>query len=87
MFDKIKGMMNQAQQLQELMKDENVRAFISHPKVQSVFMDPEFQAIVKEKSFSKLVTHPKFNSLMQDPTVAKLLAKLSPQSFSQGLSQ
>ncbi len=84
MFDKLKGMTGQFQMLQRMMKDENFRAFIAHPKVQEVFKDLEFQKLVKENNVFKLMSHPKFSGLMQDPEVRNLMLKLNPQSFSNG---
>lgn len=81
MFNKLKGMTDQFKMMQKLMQDENFRAFISHPKVREVFMDPEFQTIMKSKDAQKMMTHPKFSSLMRDPEVAQLIAKLNPGTF------
>lgn len=81
MFDKMKGMMDQFSMMQRLMKDENFKAFISHPKVQELFKDPEFKDVAKSQDFNRIVSHPKFAALMRDPEVAPLMAKLNPQSF------
>ena len=81
MFDKMKGMMDQFALMQRLMKDENFRAFISHPKVQELFKDPEFKEVAKSQDFTRIVAHPKFAALMKDPEVAQLMAKLDPKSF------
>lgn len=86
MFDKMKDAMKQLQMMQKLMKDEHVRALISHPKVRDLFMDHEFQALVKAQDTSKLLAHPKFTSVMRDPEVAALMAKVNPQQLIQGLS-
>jgi len=74
MFDKIQAM-------QKLMKDENFRAFVSHPKVQVLFRDPEFKEVAKSRDFSKIAMHPKFMQLAQDPEVSKLLLKINPRDF------
>ena len=75
MFDKLKGAMGNLQAMQALMRDENFRTFLSHPKVQALFEDPEFRQIVQTKDFSKIMTHPKFANLTRDPEVASLMAK------------
>ena len=81
MFGKMKDMMQQLQMMQKLMKDENFKAFISHPKVQAVMKDPEFQELIKKQDWLKLGTHPKLAALMKDPEVAPLMAKLDPSMF------
>ena len=81
MFGKVGDMMGQLKMMQELMKDENFRALISHPKVREVFMDPEFQKLVKEKNLAKLMSHPKFASFMSDPEIVQLMLKLKPHAF------
>ncbi len=83
MFGKMKGMMDQLNMMKTLMADENFRAFISHPKVQEVFKDPEFKAIAKSQDFSKIMRHPKFAGVMRDPEVAALMSKINPQSILQ----
>lgn len=77
MFDHLKSTFDQIQTFQRLMKDENVKALLSHPKVQEVFQDPEFQKIVMEKNLFKIGSHPKFAVLMQDPEVRNLVQKLN----------
>ncbi|HXV27658.1 MAG TPA: hypothetical protein VD913_01700 [bacterium] len=81
MFNKMSNMMEQMKLVQKLMKDENFKAFMSHPKVQEVFRDPEFQEILKSKDSGKIMAHPKLAALMQDPEVAALLSKLNPQNL------
>lgn len=81
MFDKMKGMMDQFQLMQRLMQDDNFKAFISHPKVQDLFKDPEFKEVAKSKDFARIMAHPKFAELMKDPQLASLMAKINPQSF------
>ncbi len=83
MFDKMNGMMGQFQMMQQLMADENFRAFISHPKVQEVFKDPEFKEVAKSKDFGKIVMNPKFTELKRDPELAALMAKIDPKKFMQ----
>ena len=81
MFGGMKDMMGQLQMVQKLMKDENFKAFISHPKVQALFQDPEFKEVAKTKDFSKIAVHPKFASLTRDPEVASLMAKINPKDL------
>jgi hypothetical protein len=76
MFDKMRDMAGQFGMMQKLMQDENFKAFISHPKVQELFKDPEFKEIAKTREFSKIAGHPKFAALMRDPELAQLMAKL-----------
>ena len=71
------------QMMQRLMQDENFRKFISYPKVQELFKDPEFKEVAGTRDFSKIMAHPKFAELMKDPELASLIAKISAQ-FKQG---
>ena len=77
MFGKIKGMGDQIQLMQKLMKDENFRAFLAHPKVQELFRDPEFQELLKAQDFAKITAHPKFQAFREDKELAALAAKLN----------
>ena len=81
MFDKMKDMMGQMKMMQELMRDENFKAFIAHPKVQELFRDPEFKDVAKSRDFSKIAAHPKFMQLARDPELSRLLLKIDPQRF------
>jgi hypothetical protein len=81
MFDGMKNMAAQMQMMQRLMKDENFRAFVSHPKIQELFKDPEFKDIAKSRDFSQIATHPKFAALMKDPELSSLLMKINPAQF------
>ena len=83
MFDKMKDMMGQFQMMQKLMKDDNFKSFISHPKVQELFRDPEFKEIAKTRDFAKIVASPKFMALMKDPELSSLMAKINPKDFLQ----
>ncbi|MCG3176160.1 MAG: hypothetical protein MOGMAGMI_01101 [Candidatus Omnitrophica bacterium] len=83
MFGKMKGMMDQMQMMQRLMKDENFRAFVSHPKVQELFKDPTFKEVAKTQDFMKIAAHPKFAAVLRDPEVAALMAKINPQQLMQ----
>ncbi len=75
----MKNMAEQFQLMQKLMKDENFKAFMSHPKVQEAFRDPEFQAAIKTQDQNKIMGNPKLSALMRDPEVAALLSKVNPQ--------
>ena len=81
MFDKMKDMMGQMKMMQELMRDENFKAFISHPRVQELFRDPEFKSVAATRDFSKIAVHPKFMELSKDPEVSQLLLKIDPKRF------
>lgn len=77
MFDKLQAM-------QRLMQDENFKAFISNPKVQTLFRDPEFKQVAQTQDFMKIVSHPKFMELMRDPELAQLMAKIDPKKYMGG---
>ena len=77
MFGKMKDMMQQFQMMQKLMKDENFKAFITHPKVQELLKDPEFQDLIKSQDMSKIMTHPKFSAFREDSELAALASKLN----------
>lgn len=81
MFGKMKGMMEQMAVMQRMMKDENFRAFISHPKVQEVFQDPEFKEVAKTQDATRIFAHPKFAALLRDPEVGALMSKIDPKQF------
>jgi hypothetical protein len=76
MFGKMKDMMGQFQLMQTLMKDENFKAFISHPKIQEMMKDPEFIEALKKQDFTKISNHPKFSALKNDRELAELASKL-----------
>jgi hypothetical protein len=76
MFGKMKDMMGQMQMIQQLMKDENFKAFMSHPKIQQLMKDPEFIAMLKTQDFKKIALHPKFSVLRDDKELAELASKL-----------
>ena len=59
----MKNMMDSMQLMQKLMKDENFKAFISHPKIQELLRDPEFIELMKTQDMRKIGTHPKFSIL------------------------
>ena len=81
MFDKMKDMMGQMQLMQQLMKDENFKAFIAHPKTQELFRDPEFKEVAQSRDFARIMAHPKFMELARDPELSQLLVKIDPQRF------
>ncbi len=81
MFGNMKGVMGQFQMMQKLMQDENFKAFISHPKVQELFRDPEFRETAKSKDFQKITAHPRFSTLVRDPELSALLAKIDFKRF------
>lgn len=74
MFDQMKLMM-------KMMQDPDFRAFISHPKVQEVFKDPDFQETVKLKDPAKVMAHPKMQILMSNPEVSHLIRKVDFAKF------
>jgi hypothetical protein len=81
MFDAFKDKMQSLKMMQRLMKDENFRKFVTHPKVMSVFQDPEVLELIKSQDSAKMATHPKLAELMQDPELAPLLLKLKPSDL------
>ncbi len=76
MFGKFKDMAQQMAMVQKLMKDENFRNFMMHPKVQELLRDPAFQESMKKNDPSQLFNHPKVVALQSDPEIARLAAKL-----------
>lgn len=76
MFGSLKGARDQLRMVQQLMQNEDFRAFISHPKVQQLFTDPEFQNLARGQNFNAMMSHPKFSKMMSDPEVAALVLKL-----------
>ena len=76
MFGKMGDMMKQLQMMQKLMKDENFKAFISHPKMQELIKDPDFMALMKKQDMPALQKHPKFGSVMRDPEILELIRKI-----------
>ena len=83
MFGHLNGMMGNFQMMQKLMRDENFKTFIAHPKVQELFKDEEFKEVAKTKDFSKILSHPKFATLMQDSKLSALMAKINLQGMIQ----
>lgn len=76
MFGKMGDMMKQLQMVQKLMKDENFKAFISHPKMQELIKDPEFMELMKKQNMPALQKHPKFGTVMRDPEMLELIRKI-----------
>ena len=83
MFDSAKDMMKQLQMMQRLMKDDNFKALMSHPKVQDLFKDQQFLALITSQDMGKIATYPKLVALMADPSLAPLFAKINPQTLFQ----
>lgn len=84
MLGRMKDIMQQLQTAQRLMKDDNFKALVSHPKVQEVFRDPEFVAVMQSKDPAKIVGHPKLAALMRDPEIAALFGTVDFRSLFQG---
>ncbi len=76
MFGKMKNMMDQFKMMQEMMKNEDFRAFISHPKIQSLMKDPEFVESLKKQDFNTVLQNPKFAALRSDQELIQLASKL-----------
>jgi len=76
--------LSQLQMMQHFMQDDSFKAFISHPKIQELFKDPEFREVAKTRDFSKIGMHPKFSTALKDPEVARLASKID--IFKAGLS-
>lgn len=81
MFGKMGDMMKQLQLMQKLMKDENFKAFISHPKMQELIRDPEFMELMKKQDMPALQKHPKFGTTMRDPEILALIRKIDFQKL------
>lgn len=81
MFGKMQSFMQQMQMVNKLMRDENFKAFISHPKIQTIFSDPEFQKSLQTKNPDLMMNHPKLAPLRNDPEIAALLAKVDFQKL------
>lgn len=76
MFGKMGDIMKQMQMMQKLMKDENFKAFISHPKMQELIKDPEFMQLMKKQDMPALQKHPRFGAVMRDPEILGLIQKI-----------
>lgn len=76
MFGKMKDMAAQIQMMQKLMKDENFKVLISHPKMQELMKDPGFIEMIKSKNFSSIATNPKLAALRDDPDLLQLISKV-----------
>ena len=81
MFGKFHEMMNQMQALQRMMKDENFKTLMSHPKIQELLKDPDFQGAVRSQDMAKIATHPKLQELLQDPELSAKMKKMDPRMF------
>ena len=81
MFGKMKDMASQMQMIQRLMKDENFKALIAHPKMQELMKDPDFLELMKTKDMQKAVTNPKLAALKNDPELVQLMSRVQlPQA-------
>jgi hypothetical protein len=76
MFGKMKEMAVQMQMMQKLMKDENFKALIAHPKMQELIKDPEFIELMKTKNFQEASSNPRIAALKNDPELLQLMAKV-----------
>jgi|APTNR8051073442_1049403.scaffolds.fasta_scaffold118220_1 hypothetical protein len=76
MFGKMGDMMKQMQMMQKLMKDDNFKAFISHPKMQELIKDPEFMQLMKKQDMPALQKHARFGAIMKDPEILGLIQKI-----------
>jgi hypothetical protein len=76
MFGKMGDMMKQVQMMQKLMKDDNFKAFISHPKMQELIKDPEFMQLMKKQDMPALQKHARFGAVMKDPEILSLIQKI-----------
>ena len=81
MFGKMKEMAGQFQMMQKMMQNEDFKAFVSHPKVQALFSDPDFKVVAKTRDFGKISKHPKFLAMAKDPEVATLMTKINPKDL------
>ena len=81
MWPHLKDMAAQMQMVQKLMKDENFKALITHPKMQELLKDPEFLELMKTKDFQKAASNPKLAVLKDDPELLQLISKVKmPQT-------
>ncbi len=76
MFGRMKDMAAQMQMIQKLMKDENFKTLIAHPKMQELMKDPEFLEVMKNNDIQKASTNPKLAALKSDPELVQLIAKV-----------
>ena len=86
MFKKFQDQMKQMQMLQKMMKDENFRTLVSHPKVQALMQDTEFQRVVQTRDPKKIANFPKLVALRNDPDLAAILSKFKPEEFLKGIA-
>ena len=76
MFGKMKDMSAQMQMVQKLMKDENFKALIAHPRMQELMKDPDFLELMKTKDFQKAASNPKLAGLKNDPELLELMSRV-----------
>lgn len=82
MFDSQKNWLGQFEKMKQWLKDEDFRAFLSHPKVQELLKDDEFRKTLEEKNMFKLMANPKISALMSDPETRSFMMKLHSKSLS-----
>lgn len=66
----------QLQMMQRLMKDENFKALMAHPKMQELMRDPEFLEMMKSQDLQKVSTNPKIAGFKDDPELVALISKI-----------
>ena len=76
MFGKMKDMAGQMQMMQRLMKDENFKALLAHPKMQQLMQDPEFLELMKTKDIQKAASNSKIAALKDDPELLQLISRI-----------
>jgi len=81
MFDGMNDTKQQMELIQKLLKDENFRQLMMHPKFQSLMQDAEFMEAVKSRDKSQIMTHPKFVELKDEPGLKDLFTKIDFESF------
>lgn len=76
MFDHIGKIMGNFQLINRLMKDENFKALMMHPKFRGLMSDSAFQEILKTRDTQKINNHPKMLELMRDAEFKTLISKI-----------
>jgi hypothetical protein len=75
-FGKIKQGFNQMKMMQRMMKDENFKRLLEHPKMQALMKDPEMMKLLKEQNPAKIASNPKLMTMMRDPELVTLFQKV-----------
>ncbi|MFA6600829.1 MAG: hypothetical protein WC352_09295 [Candidatus Omnitrophota bacterium] len=70
------GAFKQIQLMHQLMKDENFKKLMGHPRVQELFRDPEFLKALQTKDAANLMSHPGLAKLQEDPELREMIGKL-----------